>query len=92
MAKHPADTTTLDMLEKPRRGRPTSASSMTAAQRKQAQRDRDASISIEEAPLRVLYERLDKWIALGDPEMVEYVLQHIAARASDAVKSRSPAL
>lgn len=92
MTKHPADTFTPNMLEKPKRGRPRSASSMTPSQRKQAQRERDASVSIEEAPLRVLYERLDRWIGQGDAEMVAYVLQHIAARASDAVKSRSEAL
>lgn len=85
------DKSTLDPFPKPRRGRPPSANPMTVAQRKKAQRDRNAFhkwdlTNLENVPVTAMLEHLPSLIRDGCFIAVEMICQ----RLIDAAKSNEP--
>lgn len=82
MAKQAADLYTLDLLEKPKRGRPKKPDALTPAQRAKAYRER-----LKADPLRRFNLLLNTLDAIKPAAMAQLDAQRAAKRTTEVVSS-----
>lgn len=90
--KDPKDSKTIPLIPDPKlRGRPSTGSAMTAAQRKAEQRKRDRQLITNEnlidATITALCEQLQHRVSMGDVDLVKGITLELMKRARLAFKN-----
>jgi hypothetical protein len=91
MSKDKNDNKTIDPFLVKKRGRPSTGSSMTAAQRKAEQRKRDRQLitneNLTDATITALCEQLQHRVSMGDIDLVKGITLELMKRARLAFKN-----
>lgn len=90
--KDPKDNKTISLIPDPKlRGRPSTGSAMTAAQRKAEQRKRDRQLvtneNLTDATTTALCEQLQHRVSIGDVDLVKGITLELMKRARLAMKN-----